>query len=195
MKPGGIPFFLKGTGLVYENQDEKYVIWEFCPEVVSATIYRQCKSGNIQYTVYIVRLLDKDGTELGSKELKRIDNIPYYNLWGIPDADLTSRKRQLILKKLQWDITKIGKKDGLLAEAGFHNNPRMLVLGDKVISAEKMNVIVQYPFPLKDTALWDKLPSAEINRELMKIMEIWPEVTVPLFYVTMLSVIRYLRTP
>lgn len=192
MKSRGIPCFIKGIGLGYQGQDDNYIIWTFCPEIVSVTIYYQCRSGKTQHTVYDVRLLDKDGTDLGIRKLDCINKIPYYDIWGVPDADLTAKDHRLILQKFQQDITKIEKKDGFWAEAGFHNTPRMFVLGDKVISREEINVIVQNPVRLKDTAHWDRLQNTEINRELTKIVEIWPEVTVPLFYAATMQVIRYL---
>lgn len=192
MRSRAIPCFIKGMGLGYQDQNDNCFIWEFCPEVVSVTAYYRCRSGKIQHTVYAVRLLDKDGTDLGVKELGRIDKIPYYDIWGVPDADLTARDHRLILKKFQQELAVLEKKEGFLAEAGFHNSPRMFVLGDKIISSEEIDVVVQDPIRLKDTAHWDKLSNAEINREIVKIMEIWTEVTVPLFYVAIMQVIRYL---
>ena len=188
-------YFKEGKGTVIWKEGEEELIYEWFPKVVAIEKQIDLKTGRIYDNYYFVELLDKDKKSLGKRMLDRLSKIDFFGLWGAMDAQLTPKDRNLLYQKLQNDVANLKEevKETLVAtEMGFYEKQRVFILGDKAIGREKMEIKTSNLFLLKDAPYLKVFSNDFLCIEAKKFMELLPKVTVPLFYGSLIPIIKYI---
>lgn len=97
--------FLEDNGLFADGE----FVADFCPKVVEIRKYLYLKTNN-EKKMFRVKILKKDGTETEIREIEKLDTISYFEMWNVPDIDLSSRQKKTLIYKMQLDAASVEKK-------------------------------------------------------------------------------------
>ena len=146
--------------------------------------------GELSRTIYVVDVRMTNGKTLGEKEVPSLENIPYFDLWGVPDALITGETRKLLEYKLQKESMQVDRECVHICEQGCHedDNGVFLILGNRVLSKAPLNSVIRIKEPLNMKASDMRLVLlAEASKIFIRLL---PGVTEMLFYGVMLAVLR-----
>ena len=107
--------FLEDNGLLVDGE----LVADFCPEVVEIRKYLYLKT-NKEKKMFRVKILKKDGTETEIREIEKLDTISYFEMWNVPDIDLSTRQKKILIYKMQLDAASVETKRILVVGQGIY---------------------------------------------------------------------------
>ena len=163
-------------------------VLEYEPIVVRVRIVKATGKGII--TIYVVDVRTASGELLGEKEVASLKNIPYFELWGVPDALITGEIRKLLEYKLQKEAMHANRECVHICDQGCHEDDTgvFMIWGNEVLSKVPPKDVIRIEEPLEMKAHDMKLVLlAEMSKMFIRLL---PGVTEMLFYSVMLAVLR-----
>ena len=82
--------FLEDNGLLVDGE----LVADFCPEVVENKKISLFKNEQKKKDVPSKDSKKKDGTETEIREIEKLDTISYFEMWNVPDIDLSTRQKK-----------------------------------------------------------------------------------------------------
>ncbi|MCD8370042.1 MAG: hypothetical protein LUC94_06940 [Clostridiales bacterium] len=178
--------FTVDQGLFY---DGKWLA-DFNPQVLRKIVYIDISSDSILHQEFVVEIVYKNGVHSDALKLPRLKDIPYFDLWQCPAANLGKRRLSLLEYKLQCEALKAPEEKILVVRKGlqfYHQIPIML-LGNKLITGDEIaeNTICFDKFDLMPYSKDNTYQEARIQ----SYINLFPGVSEILFYSALFSVIR-----
>lgn len=175
--------FVKGKGLFAEGE---YVA-DFCPEVVETRQYLYLKM-NKKEKMFRVKILKIDGTETELLEIGKMEKISYFDLWNIPDSNLSAKQKDALLYKMQLDASSIGVKKILVIGQGLYR------YGDNHIYQFGNRLFLYNPMPEYEIVCQKQFPLMQYKKECchnaFKYINAFPGVSEPLFYGVLFAALK-----
>ncbi len=139
---------------------------------------------------YLITIVLPDGTELSTVEVKTLDNISCFGLWGIPDV-LSKNAKQLIAQKLQLETVLQEPEICICCHQGYQEYEKLpiWILGDKIIKATRIDkaVTIENPLLYPDTCTDNREYLHKLTGEIISFM---PDISIILFYYSLLVIVK-----
>ena len=175
--------FLEDNGLFADGE----FVADFCPKVVEIRKYLYLKTNN-EKKMFRVKILKKDGTETEIREIEKLDTISYFEMWNVPDIDLSSRQKKILIYKMQLDAASVEKKRILVVGQGMYcyEDNCIYQFGNNLFlcgSLAEYEIKCQKQFPLLQHG-------NEPCKDARKYINAFPGVSEPLFYGALFAVLK-----
>lgn len=128
--------FVKNSGLFFGDE----FVAEFCPEVTGIREYYFLDSGEHK-RIFLVKVIRLDGSETDTKEVDKLNIVSYFNLWNIPDCDLSGHQKRRLTHKMQLDSSGIKAESIVVGQQGLYSyeHARVYFWGNQIISDGDLN--------------------------------------------------------
>lgn len=165
-------------GLFYDGK----LVSAFYPRVTGVE-QRTFQDGKTSRT-YRVRLVGSE-EPAHEAEIKDLSQLDIFKLWGVPDALLSARQRQLFLQKMQEDVREITIKNSYEIRPGLQklNGHYVLLWGDEVFGDQAIDTFLSRGTSFLCPSNFNS--NASLGDELDKYIGFWPGVSEPIFYGTL----------
>lgn len=175
--------FLEDNGLLVDGE----LVADFCPEVVEIRKYLYLKT-NKEKKMFRVKILKKDGTETEIREIEKLDTISYFEMWNVPDIDLSTRQKKILIYKMQLDAASVETKRILVVGQGMYcyEDNCIYQFGNNLFlcgSLAEYEIKCQKQFPLLQHG-------NEPCKDARKYINAFPGVSEPLFYGALFAVLK-----
>lgn len=94
--------FIEDKGLCCNEE----IIADFCPQVIGIDIIYNLDSGE-EKRCYLIEVIMKGGHRTEIQKVENLEKISFFNLWRIPDCDISKASMNKLIHKMQMDVFKI----------------------------------------------------------------------------------------
>lgn len=178
--------FIEKEGLYYGDE----YISEFSPEVVSVKYYYYLDTG-IRKRIFSIKAKNCDGTETECMEVENLNSISYFNLWNIPDCDLTGNQKKRLTHKLQTDVAGIKAERIIIGKQGlyFYEDYFIYIWGNKILSTRCQDQNWKIQISTKMSLQNSKFNTKNIDL-ISKYLNFFPGVSEIVFYGALFAVVK-----
>lgn len=178
--------FYEREGLYYNDE----YIADFCPEVVSVRHFYYLDSGTNK-RIFGVKLRKNDGTETEVMDIENFSTISYFDLWSVPDCNLTGKQKKRLIHKLQMDAAKIEEERVVIGKQGLYSYEDVLIYnwGNKVVATRDLdtNLKVQVSTKLVIKQYESPIDNYDV---ISKYLNFFPGVSEIVFYGALFAVVK-----
>lgn len=178
--------FYEREGLYYNDE----YITDFCPEVVSVKHFYYLDSGT-KKRVFGIKLKRNDGTETEVVDIENLSTISYFDLWNVPDCDLTGKQKKRLIHKLQMDAAAIEEERIIIGKQGLYSYEDAWIYnwGNKVVTTRDLDTNLKIQVNTKLAIKQYELPMNKYD-VISKYLNFLPGISEIVFYGALFAVVK-----